>query len=570
MNVKSGSPVFENDTWLWEKYYPEGISWHAPLLRKPLFHILDQAVAKFPDNDICDFQGKCFTYKQVGQYVDKIATGLQKIGVKKGVKVGIFLPNMPYSIMFYFGILKAGGTVVNYNPLYVEHELSGQISDSETDFMVTTDLKLLIDKMDNALASTRLKKVIVCPMADVLPFPKNLLYPLVKSKDVARIPKNNRFIAFKDLISNGEHPDSVTIDADHDIAVLQYTGGTTGVPKGAMLTHGNIYANVQQTIYWIKSIEPGKDTMIGVLPFFHVFAMTVVMNCSVWAGMKIILHPKFVLNDILDTIKKHRPTFFPAVPAIFSAIATSRRTASVDFSCLKFCMSGGAPLPGDVKRLFEEKTGCRNVGEGYGLTESSPVATFNPPGGKIKNGSVGMPIPGTIVEIIDRDNGEAVLPTGEKGEVCISGPQVMKGYYHKPAETAEVLRRGRLHTGDVGYLDEEGYLFLVDRIKDMIIVRGYKVYPRFVEEAIYKHPSVEECIVAGVPDIERGETVWAWVKPIAGQTLSEDDLKKFLENKISPIEMPRKIIVRDTPLPKTAVGKLSKKDLLLQEGITRK
>lgn len=570
MNIKLGTPVFENDKWLWEKHYPEGLSWHAPILKKPLFHIFDQAVEKFPDNDICDFQGKSFTYKKVGQYVEKIAAGLQKLGAKKGIKIGIFLPNTPYSIMFYFGILKTGATVVNYNPLYVEHELHGQITDSETDFMVTTDLKFLIDKMEHALSSTRLKKVIVCPMADVLPFPKNLLYPLVKSKDVAKIPAGGRFIQFKDLINNNGRPDPVTIDADNDIAVLQYTGGTTGTPKGAMLTHGNIYANVQQTVYWIKSIEPGKDTMIGVLPFFHVFAMTVVMNCSVWAGMKIILHPKFVLNDILDSIKKHRPTFLPAVPAIFSAIATSRRTAAVDFSCLKFCMSGGAPLPGEVKRMFEEKTGCRNIGEGYGLTESSPVATFNPPGGKIKNGSVGMPIPGTIVEIIDRDNGEAVLPAGEKGEVCISGPQIMKGYFNKPDETAEVLRRGRLHTGDVGYLDEEGYLFLVDRIKDMIIVRGYKVYPRFVEEAIYKHPSVEECIVAGVPDIERGETVWAWVKPIAGQILSEADLKKFLENKISPIEMPRKIIIRDVPLPKTAVGKLSKKDLLEQEGITKK
>jgi long-chain acyl-CoA synthetase len=307
-----------------------------------------------------------------------------------------------------------------------------------------------------------------------------------------------------------------------------------------------------------------------VLPFFHVFAMTVVMNCSIWAGMKIILHPKFVLDDILNSIKKHRPTFFPAVPAIFNAIATSPKAKGVDFSCLKFCMSGGAPLPVDVKRLFEEKTGCKALGEGYGLTETSPVATFNPANGKIKTGSVGMPLPGTIIEIIDKDDGVSIMPVGEKGEVCISGPQVMKSYFNKPEETALVLKKGRLHTGDVGYLDAEGYLFLVDRIKDMIMVRGYKVYPRFVEEAIYKHPSVEECIVAGVPDAERGETVWAWVKPLAGRALTEEDLKKFLEDKLSPIELPRKITIRDQPLPKTAVGKLSKKDLLEQEGIRKK
>ncbi len=563
-------PIFENDQWLWEKHYPEGLSWYAPILKKPLFHVFDQALAKFPDNDLCDFLGKSFTYKKMGEYINRIAEGLQRLGVKKGIKVGLFLPNTPYSIMFFHGILKTGATVVNYNPLYVDRELTNQIEDSETDIMVTVDLKFLMDKMDKMLATTRLKSVIVCKMADALPFPKNLLYPLVKAGDIAKMPADKRYIPFNKLTDNHGEPEPAVIDANNDIAVLQYTGGTTGTPKGAMLTHGNLYANVQQAVYWISNIEPGRDIMVGVLPFFHVFAMQIVMNCSIWAGMKIILHPKFVLNDLLKSIKKFRPTFLPAVPAIFNAIATSPQVKDIDFSCLKFCMSGGAPLPGDVKRLFEEKTGCHHMGEGYGLTESSPVATFNPPTGKIKNGSVGLPMPGTIIEIIDRDDGVSVLPVGEKGEVCISGPQVMKGYYNKPAETAEVLRNGRLHTGDVGYLDEEGYLFLVDRIKDMIVVRGYKVYPRFVEEAIYKHPSVEECIVAGVPDAERGETVWAWVKPAAGRTLTEADLKKFLEDKISPIEMPRKVIIRDKPLPKTAVGKLSKKDLLEQEGISKK
>ncbi len=561
--------IFQDDQWLWEKYYPEGLSWHAPILQKPLFYILDQAAEKYPDNHLCDFQGKAFSYKKIADTANRIAEGLQKIGVKKGVKVGLFLPNTPYLIMFFYGILKTGATVVNYNPLYVERELASQIEDSETDIMVTIDLKFLMDKMTPMLAATRLKKVIVCDMAEILPFPKNMLYPLVRSKDIAAAPENGRYIRFRDIVNNAGAPEPVMIDARNDVAVLQYTGGTTGTPKGAMLTHGNLYANVQQTVYWVRSIEPGKDTMMGVLPFFHVFAMTVVMNCSISAGMKIILHPKFVLADVLASIKKHRPSFFPAVPAIFSAIAASPDVGKIDFSCLKFCMSGGAPLPGDVKRLFEEKTRCRNLGEGYGLTETSPVATFSPSNGKIKNGSVGMPIPGTVIEIINRDDGISVLPAGEKGEVCVSGPQVMKGYFNKPEETALVLKHGRLHTGDVGYLDDEGYLFLVDRIKDMIMVRGYKVYPRFVEEAIYKHPAVEECIVAGVPDAERGETVWAWVKPFAGRDLSEEDLKKFLEDKLSPIEMPRKITLRDQPLPKTAVGKLSKKDLLEQEGIKK-
>ena len=568
--TKPGKPIFENDQWLWEKHYPKGIDWRMPLLKKPLFHIFDQALAKYPENIICDFQGKSFTYKKIGFYVEHVAEGLQKLGVKKGIKVGLFLPNTPYSLMFYYGILKTGATVVNYNPLYVERELSHQIEDSETDIMVTMDLAFLTDKMEKMLGTTRLKKIIVCPMAEILPFPINLLYPLVKSKDISRVKADGRYIPFANIINNSGQPEAATIDTENDIAVLQYTGGTTGVPKGAVLTHANLYTNVQQTLGWVGCIiDPGKDVMMGCLPFFHVFAMTVVMNCAVSAGMKIVLHPKFVLDDVLKSIKKHRPTFFPAVPAIFNAIATSPKVKEIDFSCLKFCMSGGAPLPGEVKRLFTEKTGCANIGEGYGLTETSPVVAFNPARGTIKSGSVGMPIPGTIIKIIDRDDGLSVLSVGQKGEICVSGPQVMKGYYKKSEETAEIFKHGHLHTGDVGYLDEEGYLFIVDRIKDMIIIRGYKVYPRFVEEALYKHPAVHECIVAGVPDAERGETVWAWIRLVDGSTVTEEALKAFLTDKISPIEMPRKINIRTKPLPRTAVGKLDKKALLIEEGITK-
>jgi len=562
-------PLFENGKWIWENYYPQKISWKAPILKKPLFHIIDHAVEKYGDKDLCDFLGKTMSYTEMGVMVNKIAKGLQKIGVKKGVNVGLFLPNTPYSIMFFFGILKAGGTVVNYNPLYVDRELISQIDDSNTDIMITVDLKMLCDKMNHALHYSSLKKVIICSFAEALPFPKNLLFKVFKGKDLAPVTWDERHLDMKDIIDNDGKYEPPVVDVEEDVAVLQYTGGTTGVPKGAMLTHGNLYANMQQILTWVTTIEPGKETIVGVLPLFHVFAMTVVMNCSLQAGMKIILHPKFELADVFKTIRKHKPTLFPAVPAIFNAIASSPDVGSVDFSCLKFCISGGAPLPNDVKRLFEEKTGSRALAEGYGLTETSPGATFNPAVGKRKAGSVGMPVPGTIVEILCRDTGN-VMRVGEKGEVCISGPQVMKGYYNKPEATAEVMKGGRLHTGDVGYLDHEGYLFLVDRIKDLIIVRGYNVYPRMVEEAIYLHPDVEECIVAGVPDVERGETVWAWVKPVAGATLTEEALESFLKDKISPIEMPRKINIRDKPLPKTAVGKLSRKDLLAEEGIERK
>ncbi len=564
----TGKPLFDNGRWIWEDNYPQGVTWGEPIAVARLDDVLDQAVRKYPDFTAIDFMGRTWTFGEVGDLVTKVAGALQKRGVKKGVKVGLMLPNTIYSVVFYYATLKAGGTVVNYNPLYVEKELAGQMADSETDIMITVDLKLTVDKMMALIDHGTLKKVIVCPFAAGLPFPKNLLFPLVKRKDVAGVPKHAKVESYDALMADACVPTPVTVDPEKDIAVLQYTGGTTGVPKGAALTHANVYANTQQAVRWMPGVVAGKDVMVAVLPFFHVFAMTVIMNWAIWNGVKILLQPKFDINEVMKLIGKKKPSFFPAVPAIFNAIASHADVAKYDFSCLRLCLSGGAPLPADVKRLFEEKTGSRTITEGYGLTEASPIVTCNPVS-RNKLGSIGLPMPGTIVEIISRDDGVTVLPTGEKGEVCVRGPQVMQGYFNKPEESANVLKEGRLHTGDVGYVDDEGYVYIVDRIKDLIIVRGYNVYPRVVEEAIYEHPAVEECIVAGVPDDERGETVWAWVKPVAGQKLTEKELHAFIEGKLNPIEMPRKIIIRDQALPKTTVGKLSRKDLLIQEGIKR-
>ncbi|MFH1157441.1 MAG: AMP-binding protein [Pseudomonadota bacterium] len=454
---KAESPVFKDNRWLWERRYPEGVKWRAPILKKPLFHVFDQALAKYPDNDLCDFEGKSITYRKMGWYVDRVAKGLQDLGVKKGTKVGLLLPNTPYFIMFFYGILKTGATVVNYDPLYAGQELSSRIEDSETDILVTIDLRSLMDKAGQALSGTRLRKVIVCPMAGVLPFPKNLIYPLMKFRDIAKVPADDRHIRFKEVLDNPGTPEPVMIDAENDIAVLQYAGGATGV----LLTHGNLYANVQQIVYWIRSVEPGKDTMMGVLPFSCLFSLTVAVNGAVWAGMKIILHPEFVPEDVLKSVKKHRPAYFPGDAAVFRAVAAYPKISGIDFSCLKFCMSAGAPMPAEVKRLFEEKTGCRRIGEGYGLADAAPVVAFSPSPGVIKNGSVGMPLPGTVVEIIDCDDGVSVMPQGEKGEVCIYGPQVAKTEnFKKSEETAGVFRNGRLHTGDIGYMDGDGYLFL--------------------------------------------------------------------------------------------------------------
>ncbi len=566
--VATGKPTQHDGRWIWEQSYPDDVKWHAEVPVARLDKLLDDAVAQHGKLTAIDFMGRTWTYAALGKLVNDVAGALQKRGVKRGVKVGLLLPNTIYSVVFYFATLKAGGTVVNYNPLYIEKELQGQMEDSGTDIMVTVDLALTVDKMAELLDIPSLKKLIICPFAAGLPFPKNLLFPLVKRKDVAKPPRHAKVETWSDVLRDAAKPTPVTIDPHNDIAVLQYTGGTTGIPKGAALTHANVYANVHQAKYWMTGAKAGEDSMLGVLPFFHVFAMTVVMNWTLANGMKIIMQPKFDINEVFKIIDKDRPSFFPAVPAIFNAIANHADVGKYDFSCLKFCISGGAPLPIDVKRLFEEKTGSYAIAEGYGLTEASPIVTCNP-AGRNKNGSIGLPLPQTIVEILSREDGKTILPTGELGEVCVRGPQVMQGYYNKKEETDLVLKDGRLHTGDVGYIDDEGYVYIVDRIKDLIIVRGYNVYPRVVEEALYLHPAVEECIVAGVPDAERGETVHAWVKPAKGQTVTEAELMAFVKDKLNPIEEPRKIIVRDQPLPKTTVGKLSRKDLLIQEGIKK-
>lgn len=547
----------------WEKSYPAKIDWHRDIPAVPIYQYLDATKKRFGDRPAFDFMGKKWNWSQVGDMVDRMAKGLHNTGVEKGVKVGICLPNTPYFLIAYYAIAKTGATIVNYNPLYSEKELMNQIEDSQTDLMITCDIKMIYDKMAVMLDKTRLNQVIICSFANILPFPKNILFPIVKAKEVASIPNDDRHIKFEKLLDNDGHFETPAIDVYNDIALLQYTGGTTGIPKGAMLTHANLSGNVEQAVAWFPDVVPGQERMLGVIPFFHVFAMTCVMNFSVKCGFEIIALPKFELVPTLDAINKKKPNYFPAVPAIYNAINHSADLGKYDLTSLKYCFSGGAPLPVEVKKKFEEISGCVLV-EGYGLTESSPIACVNPTEGANKAGAIGLPIPGTIVELRDPETG-AEVPQGERGELCIKGPQVMTGYWNKPEETAQTIRDGRLHTGDIAYMDAEGYFFIVDRIKDLILVNGYNVYPRVIEEAIYLHPDVEECIVAGVPDEQRGEIPKAWVKLKAGRQLEATVLKEFLKDKISPIEMPRQIEFREKPLPKTMIGKLSRKDILVEE-----
>ena len=554
----------ETTTHPWLSNYPEGIDWNANIERRPLYETLERTAERCRDNTAIDFLDYCLSYGELLEQVNRMAKGLQLMGVTQGARVGLCLPNTPYSVICYYGALRAGATVVNYNPLYVERELAFQIDDSNTEIMITMDLEVLYPKVAAMLSRTEsLKKIIVCPMAAILPKIKSILFRLLKRKEIANIEPSEAIVHFQDLLDNDGDPNLVNVDLDNDIAVLQYTGGTTGRPKGAMLTQGNLSANVSQMLLWYVDLNPGEEKVLGILPFFHVFAMTAVMNFAVAAGAQMILLPRYELSQTLATINKKKPTIFPAVPTIYAAINQSPDLPKYDLSAVRYCISGGAPLPLEVKETFERLTGCRLV-EGYGLSETAPVATCNAMQDINKPGSIGQVVPGTEISIHDLEAPNDVVPTGERGEVWIKGPQVMKGYLNRPQETADSLREGWFRTGDVGYMDEDGHFFLVDRLKDLILCSGYNVYPRMVEEAIYLHPAVAEVTVIGIDDDYRGQSPKAFVKLKEGEKITEDEMKTFLADKLSKIEMPSQIEFR-LELPKTIIGKLSKKELVAEE-----
>ena len=530
---------------------------------RSLPELLAASVAQWPNRPCVDFLGAKWTYAQIGDLVDRAAAGFRRLGVVRGTRVGLCLPNTPYSVICYFAVMKAGGTVVNYNPLYVDRELQFQVKDSGTEIMVTMDLKVMYPKVDALLATAGLKTIVVCPMAQILPFPKNWLFRLFKRAEVSAVPDDARHVRFDELVGGAPIAAPTAIEPKTDVAVIQYTGGTTGVPKGAMLTHANLTANAEQVHRWVPDgFLKGDQRMLGVLPLFHVFAMTAVMNFGLRLGAELILLPRFDLKQVLDVIVAKKPTLFPGVPTIYTALNTAAEKGGQDLSSIQCCISGGAPLPVEVKARFEKLTGCALI-EGYGLSEASPVVTCNPVGGTVKAGSIGLPLGGTTVEIRTPVSSEKELGLGERGEICVRGPQVMLGYWKRPEATAEQFHDGALRTGDIGYRDEDGYIFLVDRIKDIIICGGYNVYPRVLEEALYQHPAVEEATVIGVPDTYRGQAPMAFVKLKADQETTPEALMKHLGEWVSKIELPKAIEIRDS-LPKTMVGKLSKKELVAE------
>ena len=557
----------------WLKSYPAGMHWDLPIEPAPVQSILDGSVAQWPDRPAVEFMGRRLSYRELGALTDRVAKGLQQLGVKPGVHVGLFLPNTPHCYIAFFGVLKAGGTVVNYSPLDAAKVLEHKITDSQTDFLFTLDLAALYPQMAAMLGQTRLKKLIVGNLAEMTAAPDAVAAQMKAGQQLADIAWDDRHVRFASLLDNdGAYTHHAIADPKDALAVLQYTGGTTGLPKGAMLTHGNLTAACAQytesTRYDPPLLEPGRERYLGVLPPFHIFALTVNMLFGLKMGAEIIMHVRFDPKAALEDIANKKVTVFCGVPTMFTALIAHPDTPKYDLRSLKFCGSGGAPLPVEVAQRYTAATGA-DLSEGWGMTETSPTGTFSPLH-KARPGSCGIPLPRIEIKLLSLDDPTKYVPLGEKGEMCIKGPNVMKGYWNNPKATAESTTFDELfRTGDVAYMDEHGYLFIVDRTKDMLLCSGYNVYPRVLEEAIYQHPAVNEACVIGIPDAYRGQSPKAFVtlKPGA-EAFTLAELQAFLKDKLGKHEMIQALEIR-AELPKTAVGKLSKKDLVDEEARKR-
>ncbi len=548
----------------WTAHYEEGVQTHLEYEETCLPEFLERSARDFPDNMALLFQGYRVTYRQLKEMVDRFAAVLVGFGIKKGDSVAILLPNVIPCVVSYYAILKIGGIVVMNNPLYSDRELEHQFNDSDSKLLITLDL--LGNRMIDLRPKTGIREIIYTSIGDYLPFPKNLLFPLVakKKKLAADVKPAENVFKWKAVLAAGNTSVPAADLSFEDTAMYQYTGGTTGVSKGVMLTHSNLSKQVQQLKGWFPTFNRGEEVMLSALPFFHVFGLSVAMNFSVFMGWGDILVPKPQPEQLLETIGKFKPTFAPLVPTMYIGMLGHPDINKVDMTSIKGCFSGSAPLPIEVIKEFEAKTGAIIV-EGFGMTESTPVTHVNPfAGGKRKVGSIGIPISDTLCRIVDIDNGETDMPVGETGELLIKGPQVMKGYWGRPDATAETITDGWLHTGDIAKMDEDGYFYIVDRMKDMIISGGYNVYPRDIEEVFFEHPKVQEATAIGIPHPKRGEQVKVFVVLNAGETCTQEELIEYCKDKLAAYKLPTMIEFRDE-LPKTNVGKVLKKDLRAEE-----
>lgn len=549
----------------WLQLYPAQIPTTLIYDDRPVYACLKESADKHPDKISIHFMGKELTFKEVYACSLKFAAYLKEIGLETGDRVAIVLPNCPQSVIAYFGSLIAGGVVVQTNPTYTERELAYQMKDSGAKIIVMLDI--LFPRVTKIVPHTDIQHIIVTAIKDYLPFPKNLVYPYLQKKQyglVVEVEHAGNHHLFKEIMKRP----LPTMMADlftmqNELALLQYTGGTTGFPKGVMLTHKNVMANTKMCEAWLCQDPSIQEKVLGILPFFHVYGMTTVLLLSIMTGNTMILLPKFDIETTLKTIDKQKPTIFPGAPTIYIGIINHPECEKYDLSSITACLSGSAALPVEVQEQFETLTGGKLV-EGYGLSETSPVthANFIGDGPRVK-GSIGVPWPDTDAAIFSLDTGEELEPN-EIGEIAIKGPQVMKGYWNRPEETENAFKDGWLLTGDLGYMDEQGFFYLVERKKDVIIAGGFNIYPREIEEILYEHEAVQEVVVVGIPDAYRGETVKAYVVLKAGHSVTEEALNQFARKSLASYKAPRLYEFRNE-LPKTTIGKILRRVLIDEE-----
>jgi long-chain acyl-CoA synthetase len=552
----------------WVKSYPAGVRWDAPIETGAVQGILEQSAETWPDRTALDFMGTRTSYRDLNRLADHFAAGLQRLGVKPGVHVGIYLPNTPHYFIAFFGILKAGGTVVNYSPLDAEAVLEHKVADSETDLLVTLDMKALFPQMQRLLGHTRLRGLIVGSLSDYAANPEVVTAALTEAGDIAHVEYGNTISRFTDLLKEATPEHHPIADPNEAIAVLQYTGGTTGLPKGAILTHANLTAATHQ-IWLTGMVEPpvlfpGEERVLAVLPPFHVYALVVNMLFGVKLGAEIVLHTRFDMAAVLGDIAKKRITIFCGVPTMFVGMLQGGGD-KMDLTSLRLCNSGGAPLPMEVQDRFQTISGT-SLNEGWGMTETAAIGTFTPATTGRPPGSCGIPGPGIEFRFLDTTNPARVLEFGERGEICVRGPNIMRGYWKNDKATAEMISPDRfMRTGDVGYMDENGFVYIVDRTKDMLLCGGFNVYPRVIEEAIYQHQAVAEVAVIGINDAYRGQAPKAFVKLRDGANeFTLDELKAFLKPRLGKHEMISALELVEA-LPRTPVGKIDKKPLYAAE-----
>jgi long-chain acyl-CoA synthetase len=553
---------------VWRTAYRHPGPWDQHLPPLSMAAAFDESAKRMGSAPLLDFLGRHYSYAETLDGANRVACGLASLGYGPGDRIGLFLPNVPHYVAAYYGILKLGATVVNFSPLYSVEELRAQVEDSGTRLLFTLSATALLPTALKVLETSSLERLVVGSVAGALPPTKSLLYRMFKGKEVAARPNDPRILAFSQLIANDGACTTPQIDPDTHLALIQYTGGTTGVPKGAMLTHQNLTANARQVARLDPDLGTSHDKVLGVLPFFHVFANTCVLNRTVMTGGEIVMLPRFDGAQALDAINRTRPEALPGVPTMFQALLDHPKMAKTDWSSVKYCISGGAPLPAELKTRFEAATGARLL-EGYGLSESSGVVSANPYRAEGKPGTIGQPIIATRVRLVDKEDASRPAPEGEPGEIVIAGPQVMQGYWERPETDdstfcMDATGQKWLRTGDVGQIDDDGFIRIVDRLKDMIAVGGFKVFPKHVEEVLYRHPAVKEALVIGMPDAYRGEVPRAYValneeaEPITGAALHD-----WLNPQLGKHERVDAVVIREK-LPKTMIGKLSRKDLLLE------